>query len=258
MDEDKMMQILHEVFDPSLPRLAPGDDTSTRHALEMLYGSRLEGASQELRVLDIGCGNGAQTLRLAAELGGWVTAVDNHQPYLDELQRRAEVKGLADRIGTRYADMRELDLHGENFDLVWAEGSAFVMGIPEALQAWRSFLRPGGAVGFTELTWIEDGAPEECRDFFAAAYPQMTDVETHLQTIRTSGYEEVGWFILPESSWWKPFYEPLSKRLREYEAPSDDAETRAVLDLFRQEVEVYRRFSRWYGYVFFLLRIPSG
>ena len=40
------------------------------------------------RILDIGCGNGAQTLCLAATLGGRITAVDNHQPYLDELERR--------------------------------------------------------------------------------------------------------------------------------------------------------------------------
>ena len=36
MDHEKMMQIIHEVFDASLPRLAPGDDESTRRALEML------------------------------------------------------------------------------------------------------------------------------------------------------------------------------------------------------------------------------
>ena len=73
MDHDKMMQIIHDVFDASMPRLAPGDDESTRRALEMLYGAGLEGAGEEFRVLDIGCGNGAQTLRLAAELRCRVT-----------------------------------------------------------------------------------------------------------------------------------------------------------------------------------------
>ena len=43
MDHDKMMQIIHDVFDASMPRLAPGDDESTRRALEMLYGAGLEG-----------------------------------------------------------------------------------------------------------------------------------------------------------------------------------------------------------------------
>jgi cyclopropane fatty-acyl-phospholipid synthase-like methyltransferase len=61
----------------------------------MLYGAGLEGASEQFGVLDIGCGNRAQTLRLALELGCKVTAVDNHQPYLDELGRRAEAQNLA-------------------------------------------------------------------------------------------------------------------------------------------------------------------
>lgn len=257
MDHDKMMQIIHDVFDASLPRLAPGDDRSTRRALELLYGAGLEGVGEGFRVLDVGCGNGAQTLRLAAELGCRVTAVDNHQPYLDELERRAEAQGLADRIETCCADMNGLDLGGETFDLVWAEGSAFVIGIPEALRAWRSFLKPGGGLGFTELAWLEDGAPDECREFFAAEYPQMTDVASHLATIEAYGYEPVGHFTLPESSWWEPYYGPLAQRLAGYEPPNDDDETQAVLGMVRGEIDMYRRFSRWYGYVFFLLRARS-
>ncbi len=255
MDHDKMMQIIHDVFDASMPRLAPGDDESTLRALKMLYGDGLESVGEEFRALDIGCGNGAQTLRLAAELGGRVTAVDNHQPYLAELERRAEVQDLADLIETRCADMEGLDLGGKTFDLVWAEGSAFVMGILEALRAWRSFLKPGGALGFTELTWLEGGAPDACREFFAAEYPQMTDEASHLATIEECGYELVGRFTLPESSWWETFYGPLAEKLAGYKATSDDDETRAMVDMIRSEIEVYQSFSRWYGYVFFLLRM---
>lgn len=255
MDHDKMMQIIHDVFDPSMPRLAPGDDESTLRALKMLYGVGLESVGDDFRVLDIGCGNGAQTLRLAAELGGRVTAVDNHQPYLDELARRAEAQGLADKIETRCADMSGLDMGSETFDLVWAEGSAFVMGIPEALRAWRSFLKPGGALGFTELTWLADGAPDACREFFATEYPQMTDEASHLETIKGCGYELVGRFTLPESSWWETFYGPLAERLAGFKAAGDDEEAQAMVDMIRSEVDVYRSFSRWYGYVFFLMRM---
>jgi ubiquinone/menaquinone biosynthesis C-methylase UbiE len=257
MNSDKILEIIHDVFDPSLPRLAPGDDQSTRRALETLYGPGLEGADEGFSVLDIGCGNGAQTMRLAAELGCRVTAVDNHRPYLEELEGRARAKGLAGRIETRCADMNGLDLGGQTFDLVWAEGSAFVVGVPEALRAWKSFLKPGGALGFTELTWLEDGAPEECRRFFASEYPSMTDVTSHLATIEVCGYDLAGRFTLPESSWWDLFYGPLAERLAGYEPPRDDADTQAVLGMIRNEIDMYRRYSRWYGYVFFLLRARS-
>jgi len=170
MNHEKMMQVIHDVFHPSLPRLAPGDDASTRKALEILYGTDLTGVGEGFKVLDIGCGNGAQTLRLAAELGCKVKAVDNHQLYLDELDRRAAAQGLANQVETRYADMVGLDLPGETFNLVWAEGSAYILGIPEALKAWRHFLKPGSALGFTELTWLKDGVPGECREFFTKEY----------------------------------------------------------------------------------------
>ncbi len=90
MNHEKIMRAIHDIFHPSLPRLAPGDDASTRRALEMLYGTGFDGVDKGFRVLDIGCGNGAQTLRLTAELGCKVTAVDHYQPYLDELDRRAK------------------------------------------------------------------------------------------------------------------------------------------------------------------------
>jgi ubiquinone/menaquinone biosynthesis C-methylase UbiE len=256
MNHEKMMQIFYEIYGTPLPRLAPGDGESTRRALQMLYGADLRSLDEEFRVLDIGCGTGAQTLHLAAELGGRVTAVDNHQPYLDELARRAAAQGLTDRIEIHCSDMNGLDLGDEKFDLVWAEGSAYILGIPEALRAWRSYLKPGGAIGFTELTWLKDGAPDECREYFAAEYPAMNRVGSHLATIEACDYELVGWFSLPETSWWEPYYRPLSARVAGYESRDDD-ETQAVVNMARREIEIYRNFSRWYGYVFFVLRMRS-
>ena len=66
----------------------------------------------------------------------------------------------------------------------------------------------------------------------------------------------VEWFTLPEASWWDSYYGPLSKRLAEYEASSGD-EPQAVSGMTRREIDVYRKFSRWYDYAFFLLRIRS-
>jgi len=254
MEHDKMMRIIHDVFSPALPRLAPGDDASTRRALEMLYGPELAGVGEDFRALDMCCGNGAPTLRLAAELGCRVTAVDNHRPYLDELERRAKAQGLDGRITTRCADMMELDFGNETFDLVWAEGAPYLMGLPEALRAWRTFLKPGGALGFTDLVWFEEGAPDACREFFAATYPQMTDADSHLATIDACGYDLVGRFRLPESSWWDGFYDPLAERLDGYQPPDDDQETRDFVAMIRGEIDIYRRFSRWHGYEFFVMR----
>ena len=175
MNHDKMMNAIHEIFDPALPRLAPGDDAVTRRALDLLFNGGLGRLSSDFRVLDVGCGNGSQTLCLARELGCRVTALDNHQPYLDELQRRAQAEELSHLIQLLCADMNTLgDGEGE-YDLVWAEGSAFVMGISQALRAWRTQLVPGGALGFTDLVWLQDES-EEFSDTDAFLERRIDDV----------------------------------------------------------------------------------
>jgi ubiquinone/menaquinone biosynthesis C-methylase UbiE len=70
-----------------LPREGPGDNASIRRAF--LMAAELPAAP---RILDVGCGPGMQTLELAKISGGQITAVDIHQPFLDELQRRARRK----------------------------------------------------------------------------------------------------------------------------------------------------------------------
>jgi cyclopropane fatty-acyl-phospholipid synthase-like methyltransferase len=101
----------------SLPREGPGDDATTRSVLLSL------GLPQAPKVLDIGCRPGAQTLVLARDSGGTVTAVDVHQPFLDELERRAVNAGLDGRIRTCRATMSDFPSADEAFDLIWRRGS---------------------------------------------------------------------------------------------------------------------------------------
>lgn len=257
MEHEKFLRAIFDVFDPGLPQLAPGDAANTRRALEILYGPDLGGAKDGLTALDIGCGNGRQSLRLAAELDCPVLATDLNRPYLDELERRAAEQGVGHLIETHCADMAKLDLGGRRFGLVWAEGSAFIMGMREALQAWHEFVEPDGALGYTELTWFEPDVPDECREFMQGEYPPMADEAANLALLDECGWDLVGHFRMSESAWSDSFYEPLAKRMETYVAPDDSPETEAVVGMVRGEISNYRRFGRYYGYTFFLAR-PRG
>ena len=81
MKENEHMQMLFEVFVPSLPRLGPGDDESTKKALQTLYAAGLPD-DRPLKILDLGCGNGAPTMALAENTRGTILALDFHQPFL--------------------------------------------------------------------------------------------------------------------------------------------------------------------------------
>ncbi len=207
MNEQEQMEFFFEIFDPSMPRLGPGNDESTRRALGALpfapprLGDR--GAAGRPRILDLGCGNGAQTIQLAKNVDGKILAVDNHEPYLEELRRRADAAGVSEKIETRLSDMKDLVAGDGPFDLIWSEGALYIMGFREGLKACRSLLTPGGSFAVTEISWLSPDVPEECRRFFAEEYPAMADIDANLGTITDCGYDVVGHFTLPESAWWE-------------------------------------------------------
>ena len=259
MDMKEQMDFIHEIFPASLPRLGAGDDASTKKALALLLdkgsSARDDLRSRKLRVLDIGCGNGRQTIQLAKEIDGTILAVDNHQPYLDELQRRAKAAGVGEKIQTHLKDMHGLGAKEGVFDLAWCEGAIFIMGFEAGLAAWRSLLAARGLLAVGEMAWFRPGAPDECRRFFAEAYPAMTDVEANLATIRSCGYKLIGHFPLPESAWWDEFYNPLADHLPALRAKqAAHAEKLEILAAIRSEIDLYRKYSSYYGNVFFLMQ----
>jgi len=259
MDQQAQMEFFFEIFDPSLPRLAPGDEGSTRKALGTLLSAMSHGNDSsrptKLRILDLGCGNGTQTIQLTKHSKGTILAVDNHQPFLDELKRRAEAEGVLDRIRIRLGDMANLELDEGSFDLIWSEGSLYSMGFRDGLEAYYSILAPKGCFAASELSWLRSDPPEECLRFFAGEYPAMADVTANLAAIKTCGYTILGHFTLPESAWWDPYYLPLENRLRSFrEKYAADPEKIEVIESIQMEIECYRRYSSYYGYVFYLMQ----
>ncbi len=259
MEPREQTEFFYQIFDASLPRLGPGDEASTKQALNTLLPAiaRREGEvdPRPIRILDIGCGTGAQTVCLAQHTEGSILAVDNHQPFLNELQRRATAAGVSGKIQVSRRDMRTLAQDEGPFDLIWSEGAVFIMGLREGLAAWHSLLAPGGGLAVSELAWLKSNPPTDCQQFWAGVYPAMTSIAANLATIASCGYEVLGHFAQPESAWWEPYYHPLEKRLRSLRARyAGDAERLSVIESIQVEIDVYRQHSAYYGNVFYQMR----
>jgi SAM-dependent methyltransferase len=243
------MDIFFEIH-KDLPQEGPGDNPSTRKAF-----SRLAGLPQRPSILDIGCGPGRQTLELASLTDGHIVAVDNHQPFLDALMKKARDRNFSDKITVANASMFDLTFEPESFDAIWSEGAIYIIGLERGLKAWRRFLKAGGYVAVTEVAWLRPDPPEEIRDFWTANYPQICAIEENAEIIRAAGYIPVDFFALPPSSWWDNYYLPLEARIALLrDKYREDAEAAGQLDVERHEIELFRKYSDWYGYVFFMMR----
>lgn len=222
-----------------LPRQGPGCGESTRRALSLCRGLPAEPC-----ILDVGCGPGMQTLVLAQELGGRITAVDLNQEYLDELNQRAGTMAAGGGIETLLWDMNELVFAEGMFDLIWSEGAAYIMGVENAAEAWKRFLKPGGYLALTELVWLEAQPPAEAAAFFGEEYPAMTDVKGVEGIFRRNGYDVIGHFTLPDAAWWENYYTPLASKLPVlYEKYRGDEVALSVVRLTEREIEIRRRFG---------------
>jgi SAM-dependent methyltransferase len=242
--------LFFELFS-GLPRQGPGDAASTRRALALVPG-----IGPETRLIDVGCGTGLQTCVLAQASPAQIVAVDNHPPFVDELNRRARALGIAGRLSARVGDMRQLDFPPGSFDVVWSEGAIYVMGFEAGLREWRRLLAPGGHLAVTEAAWIRPDPPPECTAFWREEYPAIRPVPALLQAIAECGYQTIGHFPLPPSSWWDDYYCPLQQKLTLFrERHHQEREARELADQVQREIDVWHASSEFYSYEFFVMRV---
>ena len=244
-----------------LPRQGPGGDAHTLRALGVLGP-----LPPSPRVIDMGCGSGRQTLVLARALRTTILALDNHPPFLEDLNRRAADAALGGQIETLFADMGSLESPGTGrrderlrpgaFDLLWSEGAIYILGFENGLRAWRSLLAPGGQLAVSECSWLVTEPPGEVRSFWQAAYPTMGSIPENCETARKVGFEVLDAFPLPASAWWDEYYSPLLARVRELEPDARGNEVlAAAIAEVHQEVELFERYGATYGYVFYVLGV---
>lgn len=229
-----------------MEKLGPGDDVQTLHVLRWL-------PRRQFRVIvDAGCGTGRQALAIARGLGVLIHAVDCHQPFLDQLTRRAQAADLDHCIQTHCLDMREIPRLFPVIDLLWSEGAAYNIGFANALATWAPALSPGGLAVVSELCWLTERAPAEVREFFRTCYSDMQSVQENRTLAERAGYKVLGAHVLPQSAWIDGYYDVLAPRARALLEHSQ-ADVRDLAAETLREIEIFERSEGSYGYVFFIL-----
>jgi SAM-dependent methyltransferase len=128
---------------------------SFHHAFERELDAILAGLPLRsgMRVLDLACGDGFYSLRLAERLGpgGLVVGADANLAYLAGCRASGPAAPRGARTGFVGAQFDHLPFPDDTFDLVWCAQSLY--SLPDAVAAVASMarvLRPGGQVAVLE------------------------------------------------------------------------------------------------------------
>lgn len=106
----------------------------------------------ESQLLDIACGSGGPTLRIARETGCSVTGVDLHEQGVAAARDEARTRGLEDRTSFYQADAgKRMEFDDASFDaLVCVDAINHLPDRESVLREWRRLVKPGGRLVFTD------------------------------------------------------------------------------------------------------------
>ena len=176
MTEQETLKLKTEYFlelHRDLPREAPGSKTSTNKAINIVKAHTNQ---ESLSILDVGCGTGNATLELIQHFPkATFFALDINNGYLQALKERLKDSNTTvNFIEASMFDTSKL-FSQHQFDLIWAEGSVYIIGFQKGLEEWKGLLKPNGKsfparliriIAASELSWLHSDPPEEVQNFW--------------------------------------------------------------------------------------------
>jgi SAM-dependent methyltransferase len=217
--------------------------------------SFLENLDNISRAVDLACGTGGQTMILAQSLTGSITGVDICPDFIDIFNNNAKKFGFQDRVHGIVGSMDSLSFQKEEFDLIWSEGAIDSIGFEKGLRYWNAFLKKNGYIAVTCPSWFTDERPTEIERFWVDAVHGLGTISHNISIMQKTGYSFVAAFILPEKCWIDNYFIPreaAEEVLLEKYAGNETVE--AYIKDEKYEMELYSKYKKHYGYVFYICR----
>jgi ubiquinone/menaquinone biosynthesis C-methylase UbiE len=247
MEDYQLLIDLHK----SANRQGPGGDAESEKALNLAMIDR----ATPLKIADIGCGTGASTLLLARLMGAQITAVDFLQDFLEVLEDRAENKGLSEKVTTVCCSMDDLPFRNEEYDVIWSEGAIYNIGFERGVIDWKRYLKVGGVLVVSEITWMTGSRPPELQEYWDEEYPEIDMASSKIGALERHGYSPIGYFVLPEHCWLENYYRPMQNRFKDFlNWHGNSEEAREIVEAENREIELYEKYKAFYSYGVYVAR----
>lgn len=229
-------------------RQGPGSPEITLKA-----ASFIDNLTEKSQIADIGCGTGGQTMVLAQHVPGHITGLDFFPGFIERFNANAMALNLQDRVKGIVGSMDNLTFQKEELDLIWSEGAIYNIGFERGLNEWRDYLKTGGYIAVTDISWFTEDRPTEIFEYATKVFPEMDTIPDKVALMLKAGYKPIATFMLPESCWLEHYFTPLLKARDRFLTKYAGNETAEKFIEFQQyDAEMYYKYKEFYGYTFFI------
>jgi ubiquinone/menaquinone biosynthesis C-methylase UbiE len=190
---------------------------------------------------------------LAQNIPCEIIGIDLWSDFINQFNQNTQNNNLHERVKGIVGNMENLPFQEEEVDLIWSEGAIYNIGFERGLNEWRKYLKIGGYIAVTENTWFTNERPAEIQEFWNKAYPEIDTIPNKVAKMQKAGYLPVATFVVPEACWTEYYYVQHPQMdesfLKKYNGNKSAEE---LIRSERYEVELYRKYKAYYGYVFYI------
>ena len=151
--------------------------------------------------------------------------------------------------------MDNLPFGEEEYDVIWSEGAIYNIGFERGVKDWNRYLKTGGLLVASEITWTTASRPLEIQKHWEGEYPEIDTASSKIGVLEKNGYCPVGYFVLPEHCWLDNYYTPIQNSLDEFLARNGNSEeAQAIVEAEKKENSLYEKHKKYYSYGVYVAR----